>query len=83
MDSLKKKGFELSQGDHRFFVLYVNGKKTSVWTKVSHSGKEINDNLIHAMSAQLRLDKKQFLDLIECPLSKEDYVHELTKQGLF
>ncbi|MHB1868150.1 MAG: hypothetical protein ACYCPP_04310 [Nitrososphaerales archaeon] len=80
-ESLSKKGFEVSQGDHRFFVLHVGGKKTSIWTKVSHGGKEVGDSLIHMMSAQLRLDKKQFLDLVDCPMTREAYLEELKKQG--
>jgi hypothetical protein len=81
-EGLKKKGFRLSEGDHRYFILYVDGKKTSIWTKVSHGSKEINDSLIHMMSAQLKLDKKQFHDLIDCPLSREAYLEELRRQRL-
>lgn len=81
VNGLTKKGFEVSQGDHRFFVFYADGKKTSIRTKVSHGSKEVNDSLIGIMSYQLKLDKKMFVDLIQCPLSKEAYVAELKKQG--
>lgn len=67
--SLAKKGFKNEPGDHKFFVLYNEGKRT----KVSHNNQEINDYLIGNMSRQLHLNKLQFCDLINCPLSENAY----------
>ena len=81
LNSLEKKGFAPSQGDHTFLILYVNGKKTSIHTKVSHGDSEINGYLINQMSIQLKLEKNRFLDLVNCPLSLESYLEILKGQG--
>jgi len=82
LKNLRKKGFEEVAGDHRYLVLVHKGKEV-LHTKVSHgSKKDIDDYLIKLMSYQCRLDKKQFLDLARCPLSKEAYLELLKEQGL-
>ncbi len=80
--SLIKKGFKLEPSDHKYYVFYYNGKRTRIKTKVSHCGQEINDFLIKNMSRQVHLNKSQFCDLINCPLSKEAYKDILIKIGL-
>lgn len=80
--NLRKKGFVEVAGDHRYLE-YVHKGKVVLHTKVSHgSRKDIDDYLIKQMSYQCRLDKKEFLDLARCPLSKEGYFELLKKQGL-
>ena len=81
LSGLEKKGFVQAEGDHTFLIFYVNGKKTSIHTKVSHGSNEINDYLINKMSIQIKLEKKKFLDLVACPLSLERYLEELKSQG--
>jgi predicted RNA binding protein YcfA (HicA-like mRNA interferase family) len=81
LSGLEKKGFLQSKGDHKFLIFYVNGKKTSIYTKVSHGSNEIDDYLINQMSIQVRLEKKQFIDLVSCPFSVEDYLKELEAKG--
>lgn len=71
--SLQKKGFFEEIGDHLFYFYYIDDKKTEIYTKISHGEKEIDDFLISKMSKQLRLSKTQFIDLIRCSLSKEEY----------
>jgi predicted RNA binding protein YcfA (HicA-like mRNA interferase family) len=82
LHGLEKKGFIRSEGDHSHFVLYLNGKKTFIRTKVSHGSSEIGDHLISLMSWQLNLDKKKFMDLIYCPLTLDAYIKELESQGI-
>lgn len=79
--SLKRKGFHQEPGKHKFFVLYVGDKKTSINTHTSHCGQEIDDYLINCMRKQLYLSKSQFLDLIDCPLSKDEYLSILRENG--
>ena len=83
LSGLEKKGFVQAEGDHTFLIFYVNGKKTSIHTKVSHGSNEINDYLINKMSIQIKLEKKKFLDLVTCPLSLERYLEELKSQGYY
>lgn len=48
-------------------------------TKRSHGNKDLPENLIRQ---QLKLNEKQFSDLIDCPLTREKYVAILTEKGL-
>lgn len=79
--SLTKKGFHSHHSDHQRFYLHVEGKKTAVRTMISHSAKEIDDNLLSLMARQVKLNKKLFADLIDCPLSQEQYVKLLREGG--
>lgn len=78
---LAVKGFVLREGDHHFYSLVVGGKKTGIFTKVSHGEKEIHDGLLAQMAKQTKLVKKDFLDLVDCPLSAEDYLKKLRDSG--
>lgn len=81
---LLKKGFQKTNSDHVHLIFYHNGKRTSIWTKVSHGGnKEIGDNLINKMCQQIGLDnKRDFKNLIDCVISKEDYLKILENQKI-
>lgn len=72
-NALLKKGFKIQESDHHFFSFYCNGEKTTIRTKISHGEKEIDDSLINKMQKQLHLTKQEFLDLINCPLSEDEY----------
>lgn len=82
--SLIKKGFtEANDKDHVVFqYLNNNGQKTTAWTKYSHGKTDVGDPLIRLMAKQTQLSKKQFEDLVNCPMSKEDYKHILIEKGL-
>lgn len=79
--ALTDKGFELSSTHHDMYWLHNGTKKTSVRTRISHSSKEYDDNLLSLMSKQTKLSRADFQDLIDCPLSKEDYIAKLIKAG--
>jgi hypothetical protein len=72
--ALLRKGFSDRNGDHRFFCLMVDGLKTQVTTKISHGGKEIADNMLGVMARQAHLTGREFRDLIDCPLSEDEYL---------
>ncbi len=81
--SLKKKGFNQEEGDHRFYKLIVGGKYTGICTKTSR-GKEyksLGDNLVSQMARQLRLTTKEFVSLVDCTLSGPAYVELLREHG--
>jgi hypothetical protein len=85
LGSLVAKGFRPAERDHTFLFLWVDGKKTSVWTKISlGSGSlEIGEPLLSIMKRQMRLETKQQLsDLIKCPLDHAGYVALLRKGGI-
>jgi hypothetical protein len=52
----------------------LGGKKALARTHTSHGkGFDIDDHLLAQMARQCGLTKKQFLDLLDCPLSREEY----------
>ena len=80
---LEKKGFTLENGDHNYYVIYKNGKKTRINTKVSHgSHKDIDNGLLSKMQKQMHLSKKQFNDYFDCHMSGDEYIEYLESQNL-
>lgn len=84
-NALERKGFRRSNSDHRKFIYYESqrGTKTGVWTKTSHGGgyKNISTHNLHQMAKQCAISLRQFLDLVECPLSRMDYEQLLVEKG--
>lgn len=77
------KGFvKNDRSDHCRFLLYVDGRKTRIRTMISHGEREIGEELIHRMAAQLKLSKDEFLDLVDCRLDGEEYAGMLMEKGL-
>ena len=82
-EALLKKGFEDKEGDHHFFIYHtLQGKKSSIRTKTSHTPKmkEISDGILAQMAKQCRLNKQDFMNLIDCPLSREKYEARLIEK---
>jgi hypothetical protein len=77
--NLKRKGFILEERDHSYYsYIAISGKKTEIWTKISHgSNQDISDDLLKHMSDQCKLSKADFLDLVDCPLTREQYEEKL------
>lgn len=82
---LTRKGFQPNKpgADHNYFIyLSLAGKKARASTKTSYGkGFDIDDNLLGQMARQCGLTKKQFLDLLDCPLSREEYEKLLQQSG--
>jgi len=77
--NLRKKGFEESlSGDHVYLHYYVQGKKSSIFTKISHGRREVGDSLIGPMAKQLRLSKNDFVEFAKCRITQEQY-NEIVK----
>ena len=81
-EGLTKKGFITVQGDHTFLFLSVEGRKSSVRTKISHDQREYGDNLLSLVAKGLHISKKQLDDLLDCPLSYEDYLSILKTKNI-
>jgi len=76
--SLCRKGFvERVEKHHKYYFLYCDGIKTTIKTYISHGDKEVGDYLQGQMAKQTKLVKKDFVRLVECELSGEDYVRLL------
>lgn len=81
-NGLRNKGFKDREGDHTYFTYWsLAGKKSIVFTKTSHGARELNDNLLAQMARQCKLSKNEFVNLIDCPLSREDYEAKLISAG--
>lgn len=81
--ALLAKGFREVTGRHRKFVLYHQGKRTSIRTELSHGSKTVEGNLLGAIKRQLRLDSiDQLSNLIKCPMEYEDYIAFLQSKNI-
>lgn len=85
--NLLRKGFDRSDdGDHIFFHHAHNGKKTSAYTKISHTKKmrDISGGLLTAIRKQLKLDSnREVVDLVTCPMDGDRYNSILIQKGIF
>ncbi|MCD4707018.1 MAG: hypothetical protein K8S62_04690 [Candidatus Sabulitectum sp.] len=82
--ALRKKGFWEDSGDHhRFSYRTLSGEISRIRTHTSHSKskKDISDKLIGQMAKQLKLSRAEFIDLVNCPLSQEDYENILRSKA--
>ena len=76
--ALRSKGFtEKRKGrDHDYFFFDHEGLVQPVFTKVSRgvTYRDIDRSLLGRMSRQLHLDRGEFDDLIDCPMSADRYI---------
>ena len=80
--SLTDKGFRSGMGDHNYFHYWSKaGKKTAIFTKTSHGGREIDESLLGRMARQCRLSRADFDRLIDCPLNRDGYEAKLVVSG--
>jgi hypothetical protein len=77
--SLTSKGFIEENNDHYFYSLIYQNKKTAIFTKLSKGSnyKTIQQKLLSLMSRQLKLSNHEFLELIDCEMTGEQYVQIL------
>ncbi len=80
--ALEAKGFQRKNSDHKRFHLYVDGRKTSVYTFLSHGKSEYDAVLLGFVAKQLKLPRKQLDRLLDCPMSYEEYLEHLTDTGI-
>jgi hypothetical protein len=81
--SLKKKGFVVEERDHRYFRLMHDGRYTGIFTKTSRESnhKRLDSGLVNMMAKQLELRSKEFVSLVECPLTQAAYIELLRERG--
>ena len=82
--NLKKKGFQDAVNkspDHKYLEFWYDGELV-LYTKISHGSKEIGNYLIKQMYDQCKLNKKDFMDLANCPLDMEGYIDKLQELEL-
>jgi len=79
--SLLQKGFRQSNTHHEMFYLFVNNKKTSIRTRLSHGISDYGDSLLGQMARQLKLERGKFEEFIECPLTEKEYIELVANKG--
>jgi len=82
--ALQRKGFEVEERHHRFFVYrFISGSRSVIRTKMSQGAgrQDIGDKLIASMAKQLRLSRKDFFRLVDCSMQQEEYEQKLIAQG--
>lgn len=83
IQNLTKKGFtEIGDGDHIVLRFEYRGVKTFIRTKISRGSKykEISEKLIAQMARQCRINKTEFVGLVECTVSQRDYIDLLDEK---
>lgn len=81
--ALRRKGFRSRESHHTFWSYYsTEGKRTEIFTKVSHGHSEISPDNLRKMAKQCFLTNSEFVDLMQCPLSREQYEEILRQKGL-
>ena len=83
--ALLKKGFLKADGDHHYFKYHTTtGLISPIKTKTSYTPKQktIGDPLLGKMCKQCHLSKSQFLDLVDCPMTREQYETILKDAGI-
>jgi predicted RNA binding protein YcfA (HicA-like mRNA interferase family) len=83
-NTLLKKGFSSNpeKDHHKYLVLVIDGKKQNINTFFSHGTPEYGSNLMSKIKRQLKFeDTKLAEDFFDCPMSKEDYIKMLKKNG--
>jgi len=82
--ALLKKGFASERHTtDEFFYFHYQGRKTSVWTKLSHGrGEDLRDKILGQIRRQLHLETgAQLADFIDCPMTAEQYARFLVERG--
>lgn len=72
--ALTSKGFQKAEGNHHYFwYRSLEGKKTDIFTKTSHSGKEISKPLLGRMAKQCRIGMADLYALVDCSMDQIAY----------
>lgn len=82
---LRRKGFEAEDRHHHYFLhRALDGRLSRIKTRTSHSAKvkSLSDQLLSAMASQCKVAKKEFLELVDCTMSQEDYEKVLVERNL-
>lgn len=77
----KKLGMVIKKSKDRHALLYVDGKMV-IRTMRSHGSGQLDGQIPQFIMKQMKLDKAQFKDLIDCPLKREGYIQILIDKGV-
>ena len=81
LNALLNKGFKRSETHHTMLWLVVEGRKTSIRTRISHGRRKAGEWLLAQVAKQLHLSRAELLRFIECALSCQDYAALMEERG--
>lgn len=74
---LSAKGFEVEENRKHIHFVYVNidGCTTTARSMLSPAagGEDVSENLLRQMAKQVGLKRDEFLEMVDCPMSREDF----------
>lgn len=76
---VRKLGFEKTETHHHVYRLWLEGKLVAR-TYISHGGRELSRFHASQMAKQMQLQKAEFMEVINCPLTREDYYRLLRER---
>jgi hypothetical protein len=76
-----KLSLQIRSTGHNYGWLTVSDKKI-LRVHYSHGKGDLPNKIMHKIRGQLKLSEKDFKDLVECPLTCEDYLDILKRKGL-
>ncbi|MHA1682364.1 MAG: hypothetical protein ACTSUE_15615 [Promethearchaeota archaeon] len=86
ISSMTTKGFRLDKRggntDHDYYIFYRNDQKTSIFTKFSRSHRVIGINILRKIAKQIHLDLRQFDDLVQCPMTLQEYIQLMIEKDI-
>ena len=77
---LEQEDFRRKNSHHKFYCLFHENKKTTVWTKLSHSIEEYGDSLLSLMAKELSLSNKELNEFLDCNINHDDLVQMLKEK---
>ncbi|WP_158798342.1 type II toxin-antitoxin system HicA family toxin [Pedobacter sp. L105] len=82
--ALLKKGFiSNEESHHKYYILHYDGKKTDIYTYLSHSKRteDYGTNLMQKIKQQLRFNNTRSAErFLDCPMTQNEYI-EMLKQS--
>ncbi len=86
--TLLRKGFQKisskQKSHHSFYYFVNNGKRTSIYTYLSHGARsdDYGSGLMNKIKHQLKFEDSKIAELfLDCPFKQEQYVEMLEKAG--
>ncbi len=76
----KKLNLRVRSTGHHYGWLVVNGKKI-LRVHYSHGKGDISRKIENKIRGQLKLSQENFKELVDCPLTYEDYIRLLKQKG--
>jgi hypothetical protein len=76
-----KLAFEKTETHHHVYRLWLEGVLVAR-TYISHGGRELSRYHVTQMARQMHLHTAEFLEAVQCALSREDYYRILRERAL-